>query len=52
LPLNLRPTPLQLQGAYSHRHSVTGRVRALLKRIQVRLAASAKVLMTGLIQRH
>lgn len=36
--LDLRPAPLQLLGAYSHRHSVTARVRALLELIQVRLA--------------
>jgi hypothetical protein len=29
---------LQLLGAYSHRHSVTARVRALLELMQVRLA--------------
>jgi DNA-binding transcriptional LysR family regulator len=32
--LDLRPAPLQLLGAYSHRHSVTARVRALLELIQ------------------
>lgn len=37
VPLDLRPAPLQLLGAYSHRHSVTARVRALLELIQVRL---------------
>ncbi|WP_207072375.1 LysR family transcriptional regulator [Pseudomonas putida] len=36
--LDLCPAPLQLLGAYSHRHSVTARVRALLEFIQVRLA--------------
>ncbi|EJO32366.1 LysR family transcriptional regulator [Achromobacter marplatensis] len=41
--LDLRPAPLQLLGAYSHRHSVTARVRALLDLIQVRLAGSASV---------
>jgi len=35
--LDLRPAPLQLLGAYSHRHSVTARVRALLEFIQARL---------------
>lgn len=40
VPLDLRPAPLQLLGAYSHRHSVTARVRALLELIQVRLAGS------------
>lgn len=38
--LDLCPAPLQLLGAYSHRHSVTARVRALLELIQVRLAGS------------
>ncbi|MFJ2991826.1 LysR family transcriptional regulator [Pandoraea sp. NPDC087047] len=38
VPLDLCPAPLQLLGAYSHRHSVTARVRALLELIQVRLA--------------
>ena len=37
VPLDLCPAPLQLLGAYSHRHSVTARVRALLDLIQVRL---------------
>ncbi|PVZ13688.1 MULTISPECIES: LysR family transcriptional regulator [unclassified Pseudomonas] len=37
VPLDLRPAPLQLLGAYSHRHSVTARVRALLELISVRL---------------
>lgn len=37
VPLDLCPAPLQLLGAYSHRHSVTARVRALLEFIQVRL---------------
>ncbi|KAG1441437.1 hypothetical protein G6F57_018704 [Rhizopus arrhizus] len=32
--LDLCPAPLQLLGAYSHRHSVTARVRALLDLIQ------------------
>jgi DNA-binding transcriptional LysR family regulator len=41
VPLDLCPAPLQLLGAYSHRHSVTARVRALLELIQVRLAGSA-----------
>jgi len=36
--LDLRPAPLKLLGAYSHRHSVTARVRALLALIQARLA--------------
>ena len=40
VPLDLRPAPLQLLGAYSHRHSVTARVRALLELIQVRLSGS------------
>ena len=40
--LDLCPSPLQLLGAYSHRHSVTARVRALLDLIQVRLAGSWK----------
>ncbi|HCT27868.1 MAG TPA: LysR family transcriptional regulator [Stenotrophomonas sp.] len=35
--LDLLPAPLQLLGAYSHRHSVTARVRALLEFIQARL---------------
>ncbi|MFL6957466.1 LysR family transcriptional regulator [Nocardiopsis yanglingensis] len=35
--LDLNPAPLQLLGAYSHRHSVTARVRALLEFIQARL---------------
>ena len=35
--LDLCPAPLQLLGAYSHRHSVTARVRALLEFIQMRL---------------
>jgi len=35
--LDLSPAPLQLLGAYSHRHSVTARVRALLEFIQARL---------------
>lgn len=39
--LDLRPAPLKLLGAYSHRHSVTARVRALLELIQVRLAGLA-----------
>ena len=37
VPLDLCPAPLQLLGVYSHRHSVTARVRALLELIQVRL---------------
>lgn len=37
VPLDLCPAPLQLLGAYSHRHSVTARVRALLELIQLRL---------------
>lgn len=41
LPLDLRPAPLKLLGAYSHRHSVTARVRALLELIQLRLAGLA-----------
>ncbi|OZI71869.1 LysR family transcriptional regulator [Bordetella genomosp. 12] len=40
VPLDLRPAPLQLLGAYRHRHSVTARVRALLALIQTRLAES------------
>lgn len=40
VPLDLRPAPLQLLGAYSHRHSVTARVRALLELMQVRLAVA------------
>jgi len=35
--LDLSPAPLQLLGAYSHRRSVTARVRALLEFIQARL---------------
>lgn len=35
--LDLSPAPLQLLGAYSHRHSVTARVRSLLEFIQARL---------------
>ena len=38
IPLDLSPAPLKLLGAYSHRHSVTARVRALLELIQIRLA--------------
>lgn len=38
--LDLCPAPLQLLGAYSHRHSVTRRVRALLELIQLRLAGA------------
>lgn len=41
VPLDLRPAPLKLLGAYSHRHSVTARVRALLELIQLRLAGLA-----------
>ncbi|MDH2052087.1 LysR family transcriptional regulator [Achromobacter marplatensis] len=41
--LDLCPAPLQLLGAYSHRHSVTARVRALLDLIQVRLTGLASV---------
>ncbi|MDF2490960.1 MAG: transcriptional regulator, LysR family [Pseudomonas sp.] len=41
--LDLRPAPLQLLGAYSHRHSVTARVRALLELMQVRLAEALDV---------
>ncbi|MBN3815934.1 LysR family transcriptional regulator [Paraburkholderia sp. Se-20369] len=37
VPLDLCPAPLQLLGVYSHRRSVTARVRALLELIQVRL---------------
>jgi DNA-binding transcriptional LysR family regulator len=37
VPLDLCPAPLQLLGVYSHRHSVTARVRALLELIQLRL---------------
>ncbi|EHP44221.1 LysR family transcriptional regulator [Cupriavidus basilensis OR16] len=37
--------PCQGLGAYSHRHSVTARVRALLELIQVRLAGSASLPM-------
>ena len=40
VPLDLCPAPLQLLGAYSHRHSVTARVRVLLELIQRRLAES------------
>ncbi|QDD63208.1 LysR family transcriptional regulator [Herbaspirillum seropedicae] len=40
VPLDLCPAPLKLLGAYSHRHSVTVRVRALLELIQLRLAGS------------
>ncbi|WP_088159212.1 LysR family transcriptional regulator [Achromobacter xylosoxidans] len=39
VPLDLRPAPLQLLGAYSHRHSVTARVRALLELMQARLGS-------------
>jgi len=35
--LDLNPAPLQLLGAYSHRHSVSARVRALLEFIEARL---------------
>ncbi|MDH1387665.1 LysR family transcriptional regulator [Stenotrophomonas sp. GD03701] len=42
--LDLLPAPLQLLGAYSHRHSVTARVRALLEFIQARLQPAAPVL--------
>lgn len=42
--LDLLPAPLQLLGAYSHRHSVTARVRALLEFIQTRLQPAAPVL--------
>lgn len=35
--LDLSPAPRQLLGAYSHRHSVSARVRALLEFIQARL---------------
>lgn len=45
VPLDLCPAPLQLLGAYSHRHSVTARVRALLELIQVRLAGSVTPLV-------
>ncbi len=37
--LDLCPAPLQLLAAYSHRHSVTARVRALLAFIRERLEA-------------
>ncbi|MBI6923526.1 LysR family transcriptional regulator [Pseudomonas putida] len=37
--LDLCPAPLQLLAAYSHRHSVTARVRALVAFIQERLEA-------------
>lgn len=37
--LDLQPAPLQLLGVYTHRHSVTARVRALLEFIQSRLSA-------------
>lgn len=40
VPLDMHPAPLQLLGAYSHRHSVTARVRALLELIQVRLSGA------------
>ncbi|HFT6974628.1 LysR family transcriptional regulator [Stenotrophomonas maltophilia] len=42
--LDLLPAPLQLLGAYSHRHSVMARVRALLEFIQARLQPAAPVL--------
>ncbi|HEY9273761.1 MULTISPECIES: LysR family transcriptional regulator [Achromobacter] len=42
VPLDLRPAPLQLLGAYSHRHSVTARVRALLELMQLRLRPAAR----------
>lgn len=38
VPLDLRPAPLQLLGVYTHRHSVTARVRALLEFMQSRLS--------------
>nr|WP_314483358.1 LysR family transcriptional regulator [uncultured Pseudomonas sp.] len=37
--LDMRPAPLQLLAAYSHRHSVTARVKDLLAFIQMRLEA-------------
>ncbi len=40
VPLDMRPAPLQLLGAYSHRHSVTTRVRTLLELIQARLGGT------------
>lgn len=42
VPLDLRPAPLQLLGAYSHRHSVTARVRALLELMQLRLGNAGR----------
>ncbi|MGS1011746.1 LysR family transcriptional regulator [Achromobacter anxifer] len=42
VPLDLRPAPLQLLGAYSHRHSVTTRVRALLALMQLRLTEAGR----------
>ncbi len=42
VPLDLRPAPLQLLGAYSHRHSVTTRVRALLELMQLRLTEAGR----------
>ena len=44
VPLDLRPAPLQLLGAYSHRHSVTARVRALLELMQLRLGAAGNAI--------
>jgi DNA-binding transcriptional LysR family regulator len=41
--LDLSPAPLQLLGAYSHRHSVTARVRALLEFIQARLQGVGEI---------
>lgn len=41
--LDLLPAPLQLLGAYSHRHSVTARVRALLEFIQARLQGRGEI---------
>lgn len=50
VPLDLCPAPLQLLGAYSHRHSVTARVRALLDLIQKRLAESGHQSMHPVIR--
>jgi len=44
--LDLSPAPLQLLGAYSHRHSVTARVPALLEFIQARLQGGDPVLVS------
>lgn len=41
--LDMNPAPLQMLGAYSHRHSVTARVRALLEFIQARLQGVGEI---------